>query len=244
MLVAVNEIYGPVKQGEGKSAGKDVMFLRLSGCNLACIWCDTPYTWNWKGTKFTHPDKYDPKDEVHKMSEREICTILYQKSKGVRALVVSGGEPLLQQERLIPLLQFLKLEEQWWVEIETNGTIVPSDDLIKYTNQFNCSPKTSNSGPDNPLLDRMNMIAISKIAHLRKQGTFKFVVQKEEDMVEIRDYISEGDIYSSQVYLMPEGRIKEEQLERQEFVKEICSKEGYNFSPRLHILEFGNKRAV
>lgn len=244
MLLAVNEIYGPVYQGEGKTAGKRVMFLRLAGCNLACDFCDSPQTWNWKGTKFTHPDKYDPKDEVHKMNESEIYEKLYKDSQGVRALVVSGGEPLLQQERLLSLLLSLKYYEKWWVEVETNGTIVPTDDIIKVVDQFNCSPKTANSGPDNPLLDRSNIPALQKLASLGEQSTFKFVVQEEKDLEEIELIIAHSGIGSQYVYLMPEGRTKEEQIERQEKVKEICNLRGYHFSPRLHILEFGSKRAV
>lgn len=252
-MIAVNEIYGPVEQGEGKSAGMPCMFLRLSGCNLACIWCDTPYTWNWKGTSFQHPDKYDPKKEVHKMTRDDIIVKLYElqtkarklfeKPKDIRALVLSGGEPMLQQDRLIPLLQALK-DVGWWIEVETNGTICPTDEFTALVDQFNCSPKTQNSGPDNPLELRLIPSSLQRIAGLGDKATFKFVVQHQNDLHEVMSIISLARISAKQVYLMPEGRTKEEQFRIQEEVRLMALGLRYNFSPRLHILEFGNQRGV
>jgi len=241
-MLAVNEIYGPVKQGEGRSAGLDVMFLRLSGCDLACIFCDTPYTWSWIGTKFQHPEKFDPKKEVQKRSVQEVKKQLYEKAGNVKALVISGGEPMLQQDRLLDLMHELK-KDNWWIEIETNGATVPTDYFIKLIDQFNCSPKTSNSGIDNPLEKRINKTALNAIATSGK-GTFKFVVSSDLDMIEIRGIIATIGIKPEQIWLMPEGKTKEEQEQRQREVKYIAEVNNYNFSPRLHILEFGNKRAV
>lgn len=240
----VNEIYGPVKQGEGRSAGSDVVFLRLSGCNLACVWCDTPYTWNWVGTKFIHPDKFDPKFEAHKRLYLDILTEIYKKSNGVRNLVVSGGEPLLQQDKLVPFFRKLQVATPWRVEVETNGTIVPTNEFINLVTQFNCSPKTENSGTDNPFRKRYKPEALMKIASCGERATFKFVIQSDTDLVDAQDIILKVGIKPSQVWLMPEGRTKEEQERRQEQTKRIAFANNYNFSPRLHILEFGNKRAV
>lgn len=237
----VNEVYGPVKQGEGKSAGKEVGFLRLSGCNLACVWCDTPYTWNWIGTSFIHPDKFDKSLEAHKMKIGAVLEEIANKFSEVKALVVSGGEPVLQQSKLIELFHQLPF---WWIEVETNGTIVIKDEFADLVNQFNCSPKTSNSGPDNPLKLRYKPEAIKKIASLGKKATFKFVIQNDTDLDEMKTIISECGIRTDQVWLMPEGRTREEQELRQQQVKDLSKALGYNFSPRLHILEFGNKRAV
>src|SRR5271170_594917 len=103
MKLKVNEIYGPVQQGEGKSSGLDVLFLRLSGCNLACSWCDTPYTWNWVGTKFVHPEKYDPMKEISFMDTNEVKVELDKLN--TKAVVISGGEPMLQQKPLLPLIR-------------------------------------------------------------------------------------------------------------------------------------------
>ena len=70
-MLKVNEIFKSI-QGEGKSAGLPVIFLRLAMCNLHCIWCDTPHTWNWTGSKFLHPVKYDKNKEIHPMEISEV----------------------------------------------------------------------------------------------------------------------------------------------------------------------------
>ena len=238
--VALNEIFGPTIQGEGKSAGKEVMFLRTSGCNLACIWCDTPYTWNWEGTKFQHPEKFDPKKEVHKTKTSEIVAKLRELGPRVKSLVISGGEPLLQQKRLLETVEILRAHN-YWIEVETNGTQVPDDEFVSFIDQINCSPKLSNSGPDNPLSKREVPKALEKLASLEKT-TFKFVVTSEQDMVEILHLVQKYKMKN--VYLMPEGRTKAEQESRQHEIEKISAEYGFTFSPRLHVLKWGTKRAV
>ena len=140
-MLYVSECFGPTEQGEGKTAGKEVMFLRLAYCNLKCVFCDTPYTWQAKLLK----------TEVHKMTIEDVITKL-QNRKVIKSIVISGGEPLLQQKELISLCKWLR-STNWWIEIETNGTILPNKELVNLVNQFNCSPKLSNSGnikPQNP----------------------------------------------------------------------------------------------
>jgi len=206
--------------------------------------CDTPFTWSWIGTNFKHPEKYDPALEVHKMEIWKVRDTIYALAGDVRSLVVSGGEPMLQQVKLLELFKTLKTQEDWWVEVETNGTVLPIKEFSDAVNQFNCSPKTSNSGPDNPLKDRLKPHILEGIAALGEKATFKFVIQSEADIEEMKAIILICNISPKQVWLMPEGRTKEEQELRQNQVKELAEKFGYNFSPRLHILEFGNKRAV
>lgn len=239
-MILLNEIYGPVPQGEGKSSGKEMMFIRLAGCNLACIWCDTPYTWNWVGTNFAHPDKFDQKKETHRFEPAAAFDKVISLSPTTKAIILSGGEPLLQQKNLIPLLQLLK-NDGYWIEVETNGTVEPSDEFIALVDQFNCSPKLSNSGIDNPIEKREKFSSLSKIASLDK-ATFKFVVITDIDLEETLALISKYNMKN--VYLMPEGRTKEEQLARQDKVKEMCDLHGFNFSPRLHVLAHGDIRAV
>jgi 7-cyano-7-deazaguanosine (preQ0) biosynthesis protein QueE len=239
-MLIVNEVYGPVKQGEGKSAGLDIMFIRLSGCNLACSWCDTPYTWNWVGTPFVHPDKFDVRKESHKMSAMEVYAKLCELSSETKAVVVSGGEPLLQQAGLQELFALLN-RMGYWIEVETNGTQVPKPELAVFINQFNCSPKLTNSGPDNPLVKREIPQALQALASLSKT-IFKFVVITDEDLRETLELVRKYDM--KQVYLMPEGKTREEQVARQDQVREMCAKHGFHFSPRLHVLEFGNRRGV
>ena len=231
MKLKINEIYGPVKQGEGKSAGKDVSFLRLSGCNLACSWCDTPYTWNWIGTKFTHPDKFDQKKETHLMSFEEVKAELDR--IGVKAVVISGGEPMLQQRALLPLVSLLK-QDNYWVEVETNGTIVLLPEFLDLVDQVNCSPKISNSGKDNRPEMRERPEALTVLAGSSKVS-FKWVITSDIDLQEVEALIAKYNMKES--WLMPEGRTRAEQLARQDSVKKLCDEKGFHFSPRLHILQ-------
>lgn len=212
--------------------------------NLLVHNCDTPYTWNFAGSPWEHPDKYDKDKELHKVSTDAAYDKIYELAGTVRGLVVSGGEPLLQQKELVELFKKLKSNDNnWWIEVETNGTLVPRDEFIASIDQFNCSPKLSNAGKDNPRDKRLVWAALVKINYSCK-GTFKFVIQSDADLIEMKEIIQVVSIEPKDVWLMPEGRTKEEQLSRQEQVKELASKEGYNFSPRLHILEFGNKRGI
>lgn len=227
-------------QGEGKSLGKPVHFLRTTGCNLACTWCDTPFTWNWIGSKFKHPEKYDKKKEVFQLSVVEILDqLLYSKTKN---LVISGGEPMLQQAEITELLATLK-DLGWWIEIETNGTVIPTDTFLHLIDQINCSPKLLNSGLDNPKYKRMIPQALRKLARSPKVN-FKFVVRSKDDLIEIVSLTNSYKIDSSRVYLMPEGKTKDIQEQRQLTIQALCREYGYNFSPRLHILMFGDKRGT
>jgi 7-carboxy-7-deazaguanine synthase len=235
----VNEIFGPTIQGEGKSTGLEVLFLRLTGCNLHCIWCDTPYTWNWVGTPHLHPVKCDPAVEIHEMSIDDILVRLNELSQGkVKALVISGGEPLIQQKELIKLIRKLK-DASWWVEIETNGTIPPTPEMIELVDQFNCSPKLSNSGDLEKL--RVRSRALSVLA-TNPNAWFKFVVSCELDIQEIQEYISRFNLQN--VFLMPLGKTKEELDKTREMTKALTERLGLQFSDRLHIVMFGAKRAV
>lgn len=239
-MLLVNEIYGVVSQGEGKSAGTDVMFLRLSGCNLACSWCDSAYTWNWTNTKFVHPDKYDKKAETHKRTPEEVVSTLKSKSTTCKRVVISGGEPMLQQKELVKLMNLLK-PEGYQFEVETNGTVVPTVQFLELIDQINCSPKLANSGPDNPSKKREVPTALSALSTCGK-ASFKFVVAEDEDIPEILDLVKKYKM--QEVYLMPEGRTRDEQLARQNKVEKLANKCGFNFCPRLHVLEWNALRAV
>ncbi|MDP3697675.1 MAG: 7-carboxy-7-deazaguanine synthase QueE [Candidatus Taylorbacteria bacterium] len=236
----VNEIFGSTIQGEGRSTGMRTMFLRLSDCNLACIWCDTPQTWNWLGTKFKHPEKYNHRKEIHEVSCDEIIGVLKEKGPQIRSLVISGGEPMLQQGEIIELLRLLK-KDGYWVEIETNGTIEPKDEFLELIDQINCSPKTSNSGPDNRPKMRERPKALQKLASSSKTF-FKFVVSNESDLVEIKGLISKYNMKN--VYLMAEGSTREEQVGLGKEVLQMCRENNFNFSPRLHVLYWDRARGV
>ena len=234
----VNEIFGPTIQGEGKSAGREVLFLRLALCNLHCVWCDTPHTWNWSGTPFSHPEKFEKKDEIHEMEIDDILAALNALSEDVRSLVISGGEPLLQQRDLLPLLVELKARG-WWIEIETNGTIAPTSEFDEYVDQFNCSPKLANSG--NSVRLRIHEEALQKLADNAKVY-FKFVVAGEDDVPEVLSFVERYSM--ERVYLMPLGKTAEELEETREIVRGIAERLRLQFTDRLHITLFGGVRGT
>jgi len=236
-MLKVNEIFGPTVQGEGKSIGIDVMFLRLAFCNLHCQWCDTPHTWNWVGTDFGHPNKFKKENEVHEMNYSEVIAKLL-KSNFVKALVISGGEPLLQGKNLVTLLEVLKTYG-WWIEIETNGCVMPSEKIFNLTDQFNCSPKLSNSGnPENARLKPKVLTALAQ----NPKSTFKFVVSCEDDISEIKEMIER--FHMEQVYLMPLGMNPEQLNQTREMTKRLCDIYNLNFSDRLHVVKYGGRRGV
>jgi len=237
-MLKVNEVFGPTIQGEGKTAGMPCLFLRLATCNLHCVWCDTPYTWNWIGTKFAHPDKFDPAKEIHEMSTTAIMDKLTELAKGVKALIISGGEPMIQQKQLFELLTELK-RCGWWIEIETNGTIAPLPEVDALVDQFNCSPKLSNSGDERKL--RIRSQALTKLAQNPKVY-FKFVVANETDIREVFEYV---DTYNmTRVYLMPLGKFPKELEQTRKMTQDLCERYGFDFSDRLHVVQFGGIRGV
>jgi 7-cyano-7-deazaguanosine (preQ0) biosynthesis protein QueE len=228
MKLFVNEIFGPTFQGEGKSLGKEVIFVRLAFCNLSCVWCDTPYTW-----KFV---EHDRAKEVTSMMIDEVVDRVAKLGQ-TKAIVISGGEPLLQQKALIELVAKFKTLS-YWIEIETNGTIVLHDELVRLTDQFNCSPKLSNSG--NPKTKAINEQALTKLSQIG--STFKFVLSDYNQIAEINELVRRFEM--KQVYLMGEGVTVEALREREAFVRAVCERNGYIYSPRLQVERFGQKRGV
>lgn len=233
MNIYVNEIFGPTIQGEGKSIGKEVIFIRLAGCNLQCVWCDTPYTWKYS--------EHDKSKEVSLITVSEaLFTVLNLENwnKLIKAVVISGGEPLLQQKALTQLVAQFKLLD-YWVEVETNGTIVPNDELTRLIDQFNCSPKLFNSG--NSLQKRLKPEVLKALEYSGK-ANFKFVYSDEVSGLEIKELVK--NLGLNNIYVMPEGRTLDELKAKEEEVKAFCAKNNFIYSKRLHIEVFGARRAV
>ena len=222
----ISEIFESI-QGEGNNAGKPAVFLRTAECNLKCVWCDTKYTWDWKN--------YDYSKEVNEMSIKEVRQSLEQFR--IRHLVITGGEPLMQQDDLAELLTFLK--PKFYVEVETNGTILPNNALSVLVDQWNVSPKTKNSG--NPLEmceDNECYTFFSK----KKNCYFKYVVESEDDLIEINQLISKHNLEKKRVLLMTQAMTKEEILAKEKNVFTLSKKNSLGFSPRLHVMKWGSQR--
>lgn len=212
----VSEIFQAV-QGEGATIGQNSIFLRLSGCTLNCNFCDSEY--HKKGEEKTIEEI---KNEIEKFPTKN--------------LVITGGEPLLQQEEIEQLLLQLP---NYFVTIETNGTISPNPSLIYQGVLFACSPKLANSG--NNLEKRMNYDALRTINNA--SSIFKFVISDKKDLEEIKFLCEQIEIVKEKVYLMKEGKTKDEQTDVENIIN-ICLEEGFNFSPRIHIMVYGERRGV
>lgn len=216
-------------QGEGKTMGVPSIFLRLQSCNLLCQWpCDTIGVWR-KGTKYTTD---------------EIIQDWYQrgwldKLRNGTHLILTGGEPMLQQEGLANLLRELP---PCYKEVETNATIEPKNIFDKYINQYNCSPKTSNSGMNERKRFKEDVI---KWFTNDGRSVFKFVVDTPNDMKEILDdFVYKFQIKPSKVYLMPEAISEEELRTKRIWVAELCKEHGFNYSDRLQLLIWGKATGV
>lgn len=222
------EIFASI-QGEGISAGLPSTFIRLAVCNLRCAWCDTAYTWDW--------DRYDRAEQTMPLSAAVAVAAIT--ALPPRNVVITGGEPLIQRRQLERLVQELKAGG-YRVEVETNGTVSPGE-LRELVDQFNVSPKLAHSG--NEGLIRIDPPVLREFAALGT-ANFKFVVRDEADLTEVEDLRRRFTIPPDRVVLMPEGRAAAELTARSPWLAEACTRRGYRFSTRLHILIWGDKRGV
>jgi organic radical activating enzyme len=155
-----------------------------------------------------------------------------------RRMVITGGEPLLQQKAIVSLLSILSKE--LILEIETNGTIIPNTFLQSRVDQFNCSPKLRSSGM--LFNKRLNPKAIQVFKDVG--SIFKFVVSDDKDIEEMECMIESCHIDLSKVWLMPAAASRKQLIEKSEYIWRYCSAKGYNFSPRLQVLAFDLKTGI
>lgn len=229
-------------QGEGPSAGRPCVFVRLSRCNLACSWCDTAYTWRFIGDNRPHRD-----DLTFERSENQITLDVREVVMRILALrptrlVLTGGEPLLQAPALARLIPILKeavpaLE----VEIETNGSVPPPHALAALVDQFNVSPKLAHSG-NAPALALVPELLRDWSANLK--AWFKFVVASPDDLAEVAELQALYRIAPERLFVMPEGTESAPLRERSRWLAEAALKHGWRFSDRLHIHLYGDTRGT
>lgn len=220
------EVFATV-QGEGASLGVPSVFVRLGGCNLQCSFCDTAYTWDWS--------RFDKKKETVDLSVDEVAGLAVDVAKeGVRNVVFTGGEPLLQQKDLAVLAARMK-ERGFRIEVETNGTIVPEPALADVVDQWNVSPKLESSG--NRLDARWVPSAIAWFAD-RPNAFFKVVIVSKDDVAEVERLAFPRE----RLILMPEGTEPATLAERSRWLAEICTQKGYRLGARLHVHIWGSER--
>lgn len=225
-------------QGEGPKIGRISTFVRTSECNLTCIWCDTPYTWRWK-QELPHED-----ETVYIrnkwQSEVQLSDIVKQiQNFGCRHIIFTGGEPLLQQNRILEVIHALGDFAQS-IEFETNGTIAPGEELIALATLFVVSPKLENSGVTQK---KAIKDAITVFKESRK-AAFKFVIQGPDDLVEISEFQKRFDIASEYIWVMPCGRSSEQLHKTGMLLAEPIIEAGYQFTPRMHVDLFGDAQGT
>ena len=203
-------------QGEGFHCGTPHVFVRFGNCNLRCEWCDTD---------FLTYEEMDLESIVEKVLSYQCDRVIF-----------TGGEPAMQD--LSTIGNRLK-EHGISLSIETNGTIVPSANLIRYIDQWNVSPKLRTSG--NISDERLVPIALQLFARLPK-AFFKFVITAESDIDEVCSLTDQYGIPSEQVLLMPEGRTADALNQKSEWLSEACVRHGVRFTTRLHKILWGDDR--
>lgn len=227
-------------QGEGVSIGKPAIFVRLSQCNLHCVWCDTPYTWNWEGTKFQHAEKVEREKSQAEVSITTLVELITDYP--CTRIILTGGEPFIQQKELVELMKALKeLDEDYFFEIETNGTFEPLLAFDELIGQYNVSAKLSNCGDSEKL--RLKEEALTFFSDSSK-ANFKFVIDTQQDLKEVQQLQRRFKIHQQKILLMPQARTKEALQQKQDELIEVCKEYGYSYSDRLHVRIYGDKKGV
>jgi len=226
-------------QGEGISAGRPSVFVRLSGCNLACHWCDTPYTWYFEGHTGHHRGGATF-DRRSNSVTRDIAEVAAQIAAfDCRHIVLTGGEPLLQQPALAALCALLGPD--YHIEIESNGTVALTEALSGLVHQLNLSPKLLHSG--NADSARINPAALSMYAS-DPRAWFKFVIAKPADASEVALLAADYHLPADHILLMPEGTTPCALRERTAWLAPLCLANGWRFTDRLHIHLYGDTRGT
>lgn len=229
----ISEIFYSI-QGEGELTGVPSVFVRTSGCNLRCAWCDTPYaSWN-------------PEGEM-----RTVAQILaqVQASQAARHVVITGGEPMIAKEIHVLAKEVKALGHH--ITIETAATVKPEGIACDLAS---LSPKLLNSAPD--ALE--HGVWRKKHEATRWQPDvvrawidaypyqFKFVVSRPEDVEELEHMLAalHREVPRHKVLLMPEATTLEKMRGRAGWLGELCKDRGYRYAHRLHIELYGNKRGT
>ena len=227
----VSEVFGPVWQGEGPHTGRVCSFVRLGLCNLACEWCDTPYTWDH--TRFDVHAQCPPRSPEWIESELG--------GHGTDLLILSGGEPLIHQAN--PALAILLDSITHEVHVETNGTLIPSEWLRHRVEHFTVSPKLPMAGAHGgrPALVGSSLTAWALLAN-QGRAAWKIVVSSLYDVKLATSLMDSHDVPARQRWLMPEGVTADTILASARHLAPAILASGANLSLRQHCLLYGTER--
>lgn len=247
----VSEIFNSI-QGEGPDLGRPALFIRLFGCNLRCTYCDTKHTWKLDGPV---PDpkaklrRVSIKDMAHKVTEScpqssFLGSYLPQRpihhcGKCSKLIVVTGGEPMLQADKILYLAAKCK---NWDIQfsIETAGTIWHDQLSSTHNIQFVVAPKLENSGNPTSLTYKDELLKYAN----HRFTTFKFVVRDTTDLDEVSDIVRSSFIPSFKVFIVPEGIETDKIQKHLRLVADKSIALGFNVTTRLHVQIWGNTRGV
>jgi 7-carboxy-7-deazaguanine synthase len=213
-------------QGEGQFTGTQSVFVRTTGCNLRCWFCDTDYT-SWK-PEGVQRDWQDVFDEV--------------RGYDCEHVVVTGGEPFLQPD-VVSLTRALE-DAGHFITIETAGTV----HRPVHAGLMSISPKLSNSTPNDPIWTARHEArrdAADVMQRLLSDYPYqlKFVVDRPDDLAEIDAYLANyPDVVGENVGLMPQARTAAEIHDKSDWLEKEAANHGFHVSPRLHIERWGNAR--
>ncbi|QKW04275.1 7-carboxy-7-deazaguanine synthase QueE [Streptomyces sp. NA02536] len=225
----VAECFGtevPTFQGEGPSCGHPALFIRLSRCNLTCTRCDTKYTWDWS--------RFDPHEESTRQSIAGL--VAWATSSPVELVVITGGEPLIQQARLVPLVRGL-IAAGKRIEFETNGTIAPTSELVADGVRFNVSPKLGSFG----VKETKSIVPAALEAFVASgRAAFKFVASTVDDLDRIAELANAHRL--APVWVMPEGTTPEVITATTRALADGVATRHWHFTTRLHVLAFADAR--
>lgn len=235
-ILIVSESFYSI-QGEGPTAGFPAVFLRLAGCNLRCegftyrdpitqehLGCDSKHVWR-SGQRMTFCEIQSKWQEQGWL----------EKLKQGAHLIITGGEPILQQRALLPFLESLDAicGKKIFIEIETNATLALCVELLQRIDQFNVSPKLAHSRES---AFKAYQPHVLQALFATEKSFLKFVIASPEDIDEIiKKYVSPFDFPRSRVWLMPEGGTAAAIHAKKPWLVELCKEQLFNFTSRLHI---------
>lgn len=223
-FIEIAEFFKDTIQGEGINIGYPATFLRVKHCLLNCYFCDTQSVW-----RFGNPYTFD---ELFELIEKHG---LVERFKKGQHLILTGGSPLKQQDKLIKFINLFieKYGFKPYIEIENEVATLPKKEIIELVDCWNNSPKLKNSG--NPDILRYRPGFLKFMSEL-PNNWFKFVISCNEDWEEIKsDYLDKDLIKRDQIILMPMGGSLEELESNRHTVVEIAIRENVRFTDRLHV---------